>query len=100
MTPRWLIAFAVVLALMFCGSALAGPKNPYWGDPEIFEGVRPKDRIIHEKVSGEGGLHLIVVDVPIYRKYIQVRHERTQRLDKVPILGRNSAASKRILIGP
>jgi hypothetical protein len=84
MTPKWLIAFAVVLALVFSGSALAGPKAPYWGDPDIFEGIRPKDQIPREQMSGDTGPDLIVIDVPIYHRFIQVQRERERRLDPVP----------------
>jgi hypothetical protein len=85
MTPRWLIALAVVLALAFCGSALAGPKSPYWGDPDIFEGTRPKGWIPREQIAEDAGPILIVLDVPIYHRYIQVRREQEPRLDPVPM---------------
>ena len=96
MTPKWLVAFVVVLAVAFCGSALAGPK--FCGDPDIFEGIRSRDPIPREQISGDAGTHLIVVDVPIYHWFIRVQRESDQRLDPVP--RRNSAVSSKTRIRP
>jgi hypothetical protein len=94
MTPRWLIAFVVVLALAFCGSALAGPKSPYWGDPDIFEGTRPKGRTPGEHISGDAGPILILFDVPIIHRFIQIRGEHERKLEPVPIRRIPVASSK------
>ena len=94
MTPKWLIAFAVVLTLVFCGSTLAGPKPLDHGDPDIFEGTRPKGRIPRERIAEDTGPILIVLDVPIYHRFIQVRREHERRLDPVP-KGRIPAASSK-----
>ena len=86
MTPKWLIAFAVVLTLVFCGSTLAGPKPLELGDPDIFEGTRPKDRPVSasEQMAEDAGPVLIILDVPIFHRFIQIRREHERRLDPVP----------------
>ena len=96
MTPKRLIAFAVVLTLAFCGSVLAGPK--FWGDPDIFEGIKPKDHTPREQISGDAGPSLIVIDVPIYHRLIQIQRESQQRRDPVP--RRISAVTNKTRIRP
>jgi hypothetical protein len=82
MTPKRLIAFAVVLTLAFCGSVLAGPK--FCGDPDIFEGIRSRDRTPVEHMSGDASPGLIVINVPIYHRSIQIWRENVQRRNPVP----------------
>jgi len=36
MKPRWLLGLAVVLVVVWCGGAVAGPGGPS-GDPDIWE---------------------------------------------------------------
>ncbi len=42
MQARLLVALTVVSLLIFSACALAEPKMPNWGDPDIVEGSRPR----------------------------------------------------------
>jgi hypothetical protein len=50
MKPLWVIALAVVLALVWCGGVVAGPKRPQWGDPDIVEGMRVRGTSVSVRI--------------------------------------------------
>jgi hypothetical protein len=81
MRPKWLIALAVVLAIVLCGSVVAGPRRPREsGDPDIYEGARPRDGAPRERLVGDQTT-VITITVPFYHKLIYVRQERELRLN-------------------
>lgn len=91
MRPKWVIALAVVLAVMLCGSVAAGPKAPkYGGDPDIYEGARPKDKAPREVIA-EDPATCFTVDLPFGYRLTYSTQERTLRLFTVP--GKVSATS-------
>lgn len=93
MRPKWLIALAVVLAIVLCGSVVAGPRRPQdFGDPDIYEGARPRDGAPRERLVTDQTT-VITVDIPFCHKLIFVRQERTLRLNTS--LERVSATSER-----
>jgi hypothetical protein len=95
MKPTWVIALAVVLAVLLFGSVTAGPKIPkYGGDPDIYEGARPKDKAPREVIADDPGT-CVTVDLPFGYRLVYTRQERTLRVFTVP--GKVSATSGRSL---
>ena len=93
MRPKWLVALAVVLAIVICGSVVAGPRRPQdSGDPDIYEGARPRDGSPRERLIADQTT-IVTIDIPFCRGLIFVRQERTLRLNTS--LERVSATSER-----
>jgi hypothetical protein len=93
MRPKWLVALAVVLAIVVCGSVVAGPRRPQEsGDPDIYEGARPRDGAPRERLVADQTV-VITIDIPFCHRLIYVTQERTLRLNTS--LDRVSATSER-----
>jgi hypothetical protein len=93
MRPTQAVAFAVILAIVLCGTVAAGPRRPQdAGDPDIYEGTRPRDRAVRERLISESPSYLIF-EIPFCHSLISVRWGCTQKLKKIP--GRMPAAPER-----
>lgn len=93
MKPRHLVVFAVILAIVLCGSVVAGPKRPYdSGDPDIYEGARPRDRAPRERLVSDSSTCLII-EIPFCHSLICLRWECTRKPEKIP--GRMPVAPER-----
>lgn len=96
MRPRWLIALVLILALALCGSVVAGPKCPQYGDPDIYEGMRPKDESPRARLLEAASLQVVIIDLPYLGRIFVVQQERDNRQLKMPT--RFSAVSGKKLI--
>jgi hypothetical protein len=74
MRPTWFIALAVVFALVLCGSAVAGPKHPNIGDPDIVEGIRTRDELTPTK-AGESPEAPLLFDFSFLGKVFRIEQE-------------------------
>ena len=75
---RLCILLSLLLVLMVCGGAVAGPKYPNYGDPDIVEGIRVKDGSSQTVLSSTSEMPL-VVDVPFFgRVFIDWQVQRDQ----------------------
>jgi hypothetical protein len=84
MKPKWLIALALVLVLAFSGSAVAGPKNPNYGDPDIYEGMRPKDETPQFRFLETVSSQVLILNLPYVARIVVVNQERDERQIRVP----------------
>jgi hypothetical protein len=76
------ILIALLLALLLCSGAVAGPKRPNYGDPDIYEGVRPRDGVSQWKFGPMPDIDL-VIDIPLLGRVVIHRHEQGYHLRKV-----------------
>lgn len=93
MQVRLWVALIVAWVLVFSTSAIAGPKIPNWGDPDIVEGIRPDnptpqdftfDQVGCSITINPFGLRVVVVD--------RQEHPRKLRCSKksLPAIGFSS----------
>jgi hypothetical protein len=83
MRARWLIALVLILALALCGSVVAGPKCPQYGDPDIYEGMRPKGETPRARLLEAESLRVVIIDLPYLGRIFVVQQERDNRQFKV-----------------
>jgi hypothetical protein len=94
--PKSLILIALLLALLlWSGAAMAGPKRPHWGDPDIVEGMRQQGGATPIQFSDPSGRSL-VIDIPILGRIIFRWQEQRVQLDRKA--ERLPAATKRALV--
>lgn len=76
------LAVALVVLLIFSTCAMAGPKTPNWGDPDIVEGIKPRQSSPEESSYGELGLGINVGPfiVPVLIVHRQEQPSRCSRL--------------------
>jgi hypothetical protein len=78
---KWPILLTLLIALMWCGGVVAGPKYPSYGDPDIVEGSRHRDKPSPRLLSGtpEGPL---VIEIPFLGKIVLERQGQREQLRK------------------
>jgi hypothetical protein len=76
------ILLALLLALVCCGGAVAGPKHISSGDPDIYEGMRSKDGPTQLQLGNPEEPDL-VVDIPLLGRIVINRQEQAYHLRKV-----------------
>lgn len=78
MKIRLCIMLFLLLALVLCSGVAAGPKYPSFGDPDIVEGMRPRDGDSLMQLCCSSGTQL-VVDIPLLgRVFINWEEQRDQ----------------------
>lgn len=78
MKVRLCILLFLLLALVVCGGVVAGPKYPSFGDPDIVEGMRPRDGGSQIQLCYSPETQL-VVDIPLLgRVFINWQEQRDQ----------------------
>ncbi len=78
MKMRLCILLFLLLALAVCGGVVAGPKYPNFGDPDIVEGMRPRDGNSQMQLCCSPETQL-VVDIPLLgRVFINWQEQRDQ----------------------
>ena len=78
MKIQFCILLLLLLALVLCNGVVAGPKYPNFGDPDIVEGMRPRDGGSQVELCCSPGVQ-IVVDIPLLgRVFINWQEQRDQ----------------------
>ena len=78
MKPKWLIALALVLVLALSGGLTAGPKNPNYGDPDIYEGMRPRDETPQFRLLESVSSQVLILNLPYVARIVVVHQERDE----------------------
>jgi hypothetical protein len=85
---KWLILLTLLLAMAWCGSVVAGPKYPSYGDPDIVEGTRPHDGSSPRLLSGISDEPL-VIEIPflgrvVFGRQVQRDDQLRKKAERLP----------------
>jgi hypothetical protein len=76
------IVFTLLLVTVWCGCVVAGPRNPNYGDPDIYEGSRRKDNVTKWE-SDAPMVTGFVFDLPWLGKIVVTRQGQGYHLRKM-----------------
>jgi hypothetical protein len=76
------IVVTLLLVMVCCGCVVAGPKNPTYGDPDIYEGTRGKGNVSQWELHDQMGSDL-VIEIPWLGRIVVKRQGQGYHLRKM-----------------
>lgn len=85
---RWVVVLAVVMAVVWWGNGLAGPRRPAGGDPDTPERAKPVDPYVTERDSGFAG-GSVSVDFVVFKTDLRqhvTKIDTTSKVTRLPAM--------------